>query len=285
MRVPRVHAVVTCLKKKQTAGARWATALGTNLRCGERQRRAGGRERHARLRAMSSSCAADDGPRAVVTLSLGNRPFVQHTRPLMAAYARRVHADFHCVDSTSHESVKSAAIAKAKNAAATRFLKLPLLTHFLKLYARVLYLDDDVLIGPAMPDLFARVPCTHVGATVEKHKPQNWHTMHWRSACELYGIENCQARQWQLFNSGLMVLSRRAHGQVLATGWRDDDALRSMRTRTRDKGGGRGSHPTLGDRRLVARGGRYRLRQPRSAGQGPAVPQGVGVTQTAGLLR
>ena len=45
-----------------------------------------------------------------------------------------------------------------------RFLKLPLLSHFLQRYARVLYFDDDVLIGPAMPDLFARVPCTALGA-------------------------------------------------------------------------------------------------------------------------
>ena len=29
----------------------------------------------------------------------------------------------------------------------------------------VLYLDDDVLLGPAMPDLFARVPCDALGAT------------------------------------------------------------------------------------------------------------------------
>ena len=40
-----------------------------------------------------SSCA---GRRAVVTLSLGSRPFVQHTRPLMAAYAARIGADPAC---------------------------------------------------------------------------------------------------------------------------------------------------------------------------------------------
>ena len=48
-------------------------------------------------------------PNAVVTLSLGNRPFVQHTRPLMAAYAARIGADFHCVETKEHASLRSRA--------------------------------------------------------------------------------------------------------------------------------------------------------------------------------
>ena len=160
-------------------------------------------------------------PNAVVTLSLGNRPFVQHTRPLMAAYAARIGADFHCVESKEHASLRSARQI-ANGSAALRFLKLPLLSHFLKRYSRVLYMDDDVLIGPAMPDLFARVPPSSLGATVEVHKPQNWHAMHWRNACELYGVQNCDPKRWKLFNSGMMLLSREAHGDLLSRGWRDD---------------------------------------------------------------
>ena len=167
-----------------------------------------------------ASCDADTGGRAVVTLSLGSRPFVKHTLPFMEAYARRVHAHFHAVDSRDHEALRSA--TKMANAAATRFMKLPLLTHFLGLYARVLYLDDDTLVGPATPDLFARVPCHSLGATVEQHKPQTWHAMHWRSACELYGVKPCEPRSWQLFNSGVMLLSRSAHASMLTRGWRED---------------------------------------------------------------
>ena len=51
------------------------------------------------------------GRRAVVTLSLGSRPFVQHTRPLMQAYAVRVRATFHCVDTRDHPAVRSAVTA------------------------------------------------------------------------------------------------------------------------------------------------------------------------------
>jgi hypothetical protein len=155
-----------------------------------------------------------------VTLSLGSRPFVQHTRPLMAAYAARIGAAFHCVDSKEHVALR--AEASAKDAGAMRFLKVPVLAHFLQQYARVLYLDDDVLVGPAMPDLFALVPIWKLGATVERHKPQAWHTMHWRNACSLYGVPDCAARRWQLFNSGVMLLSNRTHGAMLRRGWRAD---------------------------------------------------------------
>ena len=103
-----------------------------------------------------------------------------------------------------------------------RFLKLPLLAHFLARYSRVLYLDDDVLIGPSMPNLFALVPATALGATVEEHKPQAWHSMHWRNACELYGVTPCVSKKWKLFNSGVMLLSSAAHGQMIRDGWRLD---------------------------------------------------------------
>lgn len=163
----------------------------------------------------------DSTSRAVVTLSLGHRPFVTYTRPLMLAYATRIGAHFHCVDSREHPSLDTKAAASV-NKSAMRFLKLPLLSHFLQSYARVMYLDDDVLIGPSMPDLFAHVPMAALGATVEEHKPQAWHSMHWRNACELYGVSPCVAKQWKLFNSGVMVLSQHAHGAMLRDGWRKD---------------------------------------------------------------
>ena len=63
-------------------------------------------------------------------------------------------------------------------------------------------MDDDVLIGPAMPDLFARVPPSSLGATVEVHKPQNWHAMHWRNACELYGVQSVRRQAVEAFQFG-----------------------------------------------------------------------------------
>mmetsp|Transcript_37954 Transcript_37954/g.94312 ORF Transcript_37954/g.94312 Transcript_37954/m.94312 type:complete len:263 (-) Transcript_37954:188-976(-) len=99
-----------------------------------------------------------------------------------------------------------------------RFLKVPVLEYFLLRYARVLYLDDDVIISPAMGDLFASVSCGALGAVVERHKPQAWHAMHWRAACQLYRLDVCAPKQWHLFNSGVMLLSRAVHLAPLR-GW------------------------------------------------------------------
>ena len=156
-----------------------------------------------------STCSAD-ATRAVVTLSVGARPFVQHTRPFMEAYAARIGAAFHFID-----SMTDPALSTAPKGGNTRFLKLPLLSHFLGKYDRVLYVDDDTLIGPFTPDLFAAVPCEALGATIERHKPDGWHAMHWRSACSLYQVPACQPKAWRLFNSGVMVLSQQSHAPLL----------------------------------------------------------------------
>jgi hypothetical protein len=159
---------------------------------------------------------------AVVTLSIGTRPFATYTRPLMEAYARKVGADFHYVDSTSHAALSSNDALSA--AGSTRFQKLPLLSHFLRSYGRVLYLDDDTLVSPATPNLFSAVPCDALGAVVERHKPQNWHAMHWRSACELYGVSAraCRPSASLLFNSGVMLLTRTVHAPMLRA-WRGEN--------------------------------------------------------------
>ena len=52
---------------------------------------------------------------------------------------------------------------------------------------------------------------------VERHKPQTWHAMHWRAACELYGLKPCEPKRWWLYNSGLLVLSQRH--RPLVAGW------------------------------------------------------------------
>ena len=155
-----------------------------------------------------------DGSRAVITMSIGTRPFIQITRPLMEAYASKVGADMHVVDSLDHVSLRK---YKTRLAGTLRFLKLPLLEHFLGRYWRVLYLDDDTVVGPRTPDLFAAVPCGELGAVVERHKPQTWHAMHWRAACELYGLKPCEPKRWWLYNSGLLVLSQRH--RPLVAGW------------------------------------------------------------------
>ena len=167
-----------------------------------------------------AGCNGASHSRAVVSLSLGTRPFVQQTRPLMEAYAARVGAAFHFVRSLDDPALRMQSTrdgAKAgKYELPTRFLKLPLLRHFLERYARVMYLDDDVIVSLWTPDLFAATPCNALSATVEWHKPEGWHAQHWRSACQLYGLGACKPKGWRLFNSGVMLLSRDTHSSMLS---------------------------------------------------------------------
>ena len=166
-----------------------------------------------------------EADRAVVTISLGSRPFVQLTLPLMAAYAEKIGAHFHVVKSRDHEALSDGVkllTGPLASSQASRFLKLPLLSHFLSRYRRLLYLDDDIVISPAMPDLFRAVPSSHTGAMIERHKPQAWHSMHWSSACEFYPVPGCAPQRWHLFNSGMMLLSRETHGSALRHGWAAD---------------------------------------------------------------
>ena len=79
----------------------------------------------------------------------------------MEAYAAKVGAVLHVVDSLEHVALRE---HKARLTAAPlmlRFLKLPLLEHFLGRYWQVLYLDDDTLAAGAekcsYPLLFLKV--------------------------------------------------------------------------------------------------------------------------------
>jgi hypothetical protein len=105
--------------------------------------------------------ASCEGPRAIVVLSVGSRPFLEITRPLMELYAERVGASLHVVTSDAHPSL---APWRERLKTMPRFLKLPLLDYYLQRYARVMLLDDDVVIAPQAGDLFRQTPCDRVGA-------------------------------------------------------------------------------------------------------------------------
>ena len=138
-----------------------------------------------------------------MTLSIGERPFTRITGPLLELFAAKVGASLHVVDSVTHPSLAS---HHARLKRTTRFLKLPLLSYYLERYEHVLYLDDDIVLSPATADLFALTPCGMLGAVVKRHKPQAWHAMHWRTACELYGLPDCEPKTKWLFNSGPELL-------------------------------------------------------------------------------
>ena len=72
----------------------------------------------------SSSACAVGGTRALVTLSVGDRPHMRILRPILETYARHVNADLHVVDTYDHEAIRS---WNASVAARKRSLRHPLL--------------------------------------------------------------------------------------------------------------------------------------------------------------
>jgi len=158
---------------------------------------------------------------ALVTLSTGKRSHFAVTRVPMKAYAERVGAEFVVVDSLAHPSL-AGWNSSARSESSSHFIKLPMLRWFLRHYGRVLFVDDDVLISPFAPDLFAQVACHKVGAVIEAYHPPAWHAMHTRSLCDIYRLRDalpavCDAKtvkKQRVFNSGVMVLSEQ-HGVLL----------------------------------------------------------------------
>ena len=63
------------------------------------------------------------------------------------------------VDSPQHPAL-AAYNASAQAGGSSHFVKLPMLRHFLAVYDQVLFIDDDVLLSPFAPDLFAQVDCS-----------------------------------------------------------------------------------------------------------------------------
>ena len=128
---------------------------------------------------------------AVVTVTIGEefRQIADLTHPLMAAYARRIGADFISL----HGDTAKPWLEKFR------------LFDFLGLYQRVMFLDTDVIVKPDCPDLFEIVPADTFGAWLtSRHGPgfdpliariqQHLPDLGWRKT---------------YFNSGVLVVSQK----------------------------------------------------------------------------
>jgi hypothetical protein len=128
---------------------------------------------------------------AVVTLALGAkaRAILALTRPLMAAYAARIGAEFVVIDSFG-------ALAPPH---ANKYQLADLLERF----HRIIYLDCDALVHPDCPDLTEIVPATMLGCLVEDNIVPRDNDI--RAATQSLG-----PLAWErgFFNSGVMVISR-----------------------------------------------------------------------------
>lgn len=128
--------------------------------------------------------------RALITVTIGEHfhRIAALTHPLLAAYARRIGADFIVLHGNSPKP----------------WLEKFRVSDFLALYDRVLFLDTDVIVKPDCPDLFERVPAECFGAWLaSRHNP--------RFESNIARIQQALPDLgWRgdYFNSGVMVVSR-----------------------------------------------------------------------------
>lgn len=131
------------------------------------------------------------------------------SRALMVAYAERWGLDLVVL----REAQVRVRLAKRHPRHRLSYEKLQL-GRLLELYERLLYVDGDILIHPAAPDIFASVPETALGCVRDDVGPDAW-----KRQAEM---ERAQRKLGRLegelppyFNAGVMVLSQ-AHRELFA---------------------------------------------------------------------
>lgn len=138
--------------------------------------------------------------RAIATLAIGpqSEALWEFARPGFEDYARRLGADLHVFRTNPF----------ADRGAFPTFGKLQL-GALLERYDRVLYLDNDMIVSPDAPDLFAAVPARSLGVYLEGAVIDR--------SDDFARIEALRGRipGWttaRYFNAGLMVLSQAHRG-------------------------------------------------------------------------
>ena len=92
----------------------------------------------------------------ILTINIGNRPYIKYTGKFMENYAKKVNADFKII--TSYKLKKKYKIGRSwNNNNYVYLLKCKLIYDYLQKYDKILLLDDTVLINPNTPDLFEMI--------------------------------------------------------------------------------------------------------------------------------
>ncbi len=137
---------------------------------------------------------------AILTISLGNRPFLNYNKKTMEAYARKCGCKLITVTKWNSPA----------NLDNINFIKVIIIHHYLNLYDRLIYLDDTVFVTPHAKNLFNIVQQKSIGAFKE-------HLLFSRKSIMNHSIK--YYRQFDkskiavknnplMINSGVMVLSK-----------------------------------------------------------------------------
>lgn len=105
---------------------------------------------------------------AIITISIGNRPWIQNTAELLKNYALKVNADFFIESEIDEYLKKNISITNKKRpnilAYATKSF---VVWKYLEIYDKVLVIDDTCCISPLTPNIFDVVPNNLIGGVKE----------------------------------------------------------------------------------------------------------------------
>lgn len=133
---------------------------------------------------------------AIITISIGNRPWFKRVKKLMIIYCKKYNHDFIVINGQFSGDINA------------RIKKLEV-GNYLEKYDRILYLDDTVIINPLTPNIFDIVPKEYLGVVLENapyfDKYQNLIDSLKYYDISLNGI-NRDNYMW--FNSGVILASK-----------------------------------------------------------------------------
>lgn len=99
----------------------------------------------------------------LITLNIGNRPYLQHTQPFMELYANKCHADFKVISKNILPHPLPKMKYRRPNISAY-IMKLYVVFVYLEKYDKVMFIDDTYIIKSDMPDIFSLENDTIYGA-------------------------------------------------------------------------------------------------------------------------
>ena len=104
--------------------------------------------------------------KAVVTLSIGDRPFTEYTLKSIKEYAEKIDADYiEVLEYDVPERYDSIPTGREGNMA--YIAKLLVIRDYLEIYDRIIFLDDSCVVNSDCPNLFDIVPVNFIGANNE----------------------------------------------------------------------------------------------------------------------
>jgi len=149
----------------------------------------------------------------VLTISIGDRPWFEHSSKSIRLYAEKIGADYKELTKFDFDTSKyDFKIGRGNNK--SYLAKILAIQNELLTYDRIIFLDDTCVVARDCPDLFNVVPYNFFGA-------HNEGILDWvladQQTIQLYEDNNLPnlINSQTYFNSGVMVLSR-AHARVFS---------------------------------------------------------------------